>query len=218
MKLLFAEGPSATVRVIAAVILSVLVMGMDHRLHNLEPVRSALAVVTFPLVYIAEAPAAVIHQISEAIAQRDSLLENIEVLRAENNKLRGRMLRFEAMEEENIRLRGQLGAALKLGDRVSMAEISAVDLDPYKHQVSIDKGGLSGVFEGQAVVDARAVMGQIVHVTPFRSTVLMVTDASHALPVRVLRNGLRTIAVGTGQLDRLELPYLLPTSDVRVGD
>jgi len=193
-------------------------MGIDHRAHHLEGLRAALSLATAPLYYAAQGPAQLIDGISEYLTDRQSLREQNTELQAENQKLRGRMLRFQALEEENLRLRGQLGAALRLGDRVSVAEIAAVDLDPYKHQISINKGSLAGVFPGQAVVDARAVMGQVIKVSPLSSTVLLVTDPQHSIPVRVLRNGLRTIAVGTGTIDQLELPYLLPNADIRIGD
>jgi rod shape-determining protein MreC len=99
-----------------------------------------------------------------------------------------------------------------------VAELSSVDLDPYKQQVIINKGAASGVFRGQPVLDAQAVMGQVVSTTPFSSTVLLITDSSHALPVQVLRNGLRTIAIGTGRIDELTLPYLPTNSDIVEGD
>ena len=193
-------------------------MGVDHRMHLLDGVRSVLSLITAPLYYIAEAPSALFTGVNEQLSSRNLLMTENARLTEENRKLLGRMLRFEALEEENIRLRGQLGAALKLGDRVSLAEIAAIDLDPYKHQVVINKGSLAGVFAGQAVVDAKAVMGQVTHVSALSSTVLLITDASHSLPVRVLRNGLRTIAVGTGKIDHLELPYVLPNADIRTGD
>lgn len=193
-------------------------MGIDQRLPHLEAVRAALSTLTSPLVYVAAVPARLIDSVSATFSSRQSLEEQNQQLQEENRKLRGRMLRFLAMEEENIRLRGQLGASLKLGDRVSLAEIASVDLDPYKQQVAINRGSVTGVFAGQAVVDAHAVMGQVTHVSPFTSTVLLITDARHSLPVRVLRNGLRTIAIGTGQIDKLELPYVLPNADIRVGD
>ena len=193
-------------------------IGIDHRMRHLEGLRAALSFITYPLQYAAEAPAAMIDRVVSGIRTRAQLSRENARLRLENQKLRGRMLRFQALEEENLRLRGQLGAVLKLGDRVSLAEISAVDLDPYKHQVAIDRGSLAGVFPGQAVVDAKAVMGQVTHVSVLGATVLLITDAGHSLPIRVLRNGLRTIVVGTGQIDRLELPFVLPNADIRVGD
>ena len=47
---------------------------------------------------------------------------------------------------------------------------------------------------------------------------MLITDASHAIPVQVLRNGLRTVAAGTGQLNRLIAPYLPNDADIQVGD
>ena len=117
-----------------------------------------------------------------------------------------------------MRLRDLVDSSFKVGDRVLVAELSSVDLDPYKQQVIINKGAASGAFEGQPVLDAHAVMGQVINVTPFSSTVLLITDTSHALPVQVLRNGLRTIAVGTGRIDELKLPYLPTNSDIVEGD
>jgi len=193
-------------------------MGIDHRMQYLQGVRAALSVVTTPLYYVAQLPADLISGTAEHLASREHLLAENTLLKDENQKLRGRMLRFESLEAENIRLRGQLGATLRLGDRVSLAEIAAVDLDPYKHQLLINKGTLAGVFPGQAVVDSRAVMGQVTHVSPFTANVLLITDTRHSLPVKVLRNGLRTIAVGTGKTDRLELPYVLPNADIKEGD
>jgi rod shape-determining protein MreC len=111
-----------------------------------------------------------------------------------------------------------LGSSIKVGNRVLVAEISAVDLDPFRHQVMIRKGSTSGVYLGQAVLDAHGVMGQVVHTTPYTATVLLITDASHSLPVQVLRSGQRTVAVGNGRSDALDLPYLPNNLDVREGD
>jgi rod shape-determining protein MreC len=156
--------------------------------------------------------------LSAALASREALQTSNEQLREENLKLRAQLQKFEAIQAENMRLRDLLDSSLKIGDRVLVAELSSVDLDPYKQQVVIDKGTTSGVFEGQPVLDAHAVMGQVIHVSPYNATVLLITDASHALPVQVLRNGLRTLAVGSGRINRLELPYLPNDSDIREGD
>ena len=193
-------------------------MLVDHRYHHLESLRAALSVLTYPLQLIADLPVSGSRWLSEAFATRDRLQTDNHRLREENLKLLARLQKLEALEAENFRLRDLLESSFKVGDRVLVAELSAVDLDPYKQQVVIDKGATSGVTEGQPVLDAHAVMGQVVHVNPFTATVLLITDASHALPVQVLRNGLRTIAVGTGRINQLELPYLPNDSDIREDD
>jgi rod shape-determining protein MreC len=190
----------------------------DHRNHHLDLLRSTLSVVVYPLHYLASLPDSLGRALEGRLAQEQELRETNESLRRGNLVLRARLQQMEALEAENMRLRDLLGSSFKIGDRVLIAELLAVDLDPYRQQVMINKGTSSGVFVGQPVLDANAVMGQVVRVNPLSSTVLMITDAAHALPVQVNRNGLRTVAAGTGIINRLELPHLPNNADVRVGD
>jgi rod shape-determining protein MreC len=203
---------------VVAVLFSLLLMVMDHRLHYLEPVRSALAVTVYPLHYLASLPVRVSDWIGETLNTREELQQSNEAYRQENLRLKGKLQRFEALEAENIRLRDLLDSSLKVGDQVLVAELISIDLDPYKQQVLIDRGSSSGVFLGQPVLDANAVLGQVIHVSPMTATVLMITDPAHALPVQVNRNGLRTIANGTGRINELELPHLPNNADIREGD
>ncbi|MCP4995877.1 MAG: rod shape-determining protein MreC [Gammaproteobacteria bacterium] len=218
MKLIFTQGPSITTRVLVAAVVSLAFMVIDHRQHHLESVRSVLSVVLSPLIYIADMPVAASLWLGESISSRQHLQSENQRLIHENLLLQAKQQKMATLEAENIRLREMLESSFNIGERVLIAELLAVDLDPYRHQVLINKGDNSGVFEGQPVLDADAVMGQIIHTNTFTSTVLMITDASHALPVRVNRNGLRTIAQGTGRLDELELTNLPNNADIQVGD
>jgi len=204
--------------VVLAVALSLVLMVLDHRFAHLQQVRSALALLTYPLHILAALPVTASQWLEEMTATRSELLSDNRQLRGENLKLRADLQKFESLQAENIRLRNLLDASYKVSDRVLIAELSAVDLDPYKQQVVINKGRSSGAYRGQAVLDAEAVMGQVVQVTPFSSTVLLITDPSHSTPVQVLRSGLRTIAVGSGRINELSLPYLPTNSDIREGD
>ncbi len=201
-----------------AVLLSVILLVLDHRFHHLEQLRSTLAFVTYPLHYLADLPFTTSRWVEETTSSRAQLLHDNRELRSQNLRLLAELQKYESLQAENLRLRDLLDSSFKVGDRVLVAELSSVDLDPYKQQVIINKGAASGAFMGQPVLDAHAVMGQVINVTPFSSTVLLITDTSHALPVQVLRNGLRTIAVGTGRIDELDLPYLPTNSDIVEGD
>lgn len=193
-------------------------MVVDHRLHYLDPVRSALAVAVYPLHYIASLPTSIGSSISNSLASREQLQQENHLLHRENLQLKGQLQKLKALESENMRLHDLLDSSLKIGDQILVAELIAIDLDPYKQQALIDRGSNSGVFEGQPVLDANAVLGQVVRVTPLTSTVLMITDPSHALPVQVNRNGLRTIANGTGRINELELSHLPNNADIQEGD
>ncbi len=200
------------------VVISLGLMIVDHREHHLETVRSALSAVLYPLQYLANLPVTASRSTSEFFATRHHLQTENAALRRENLLLQARQQKFAALETENMRLRELLESSFNIGERVLIAELVAVDLDPYRQQIIINKGASSAVYEGQPVLDANAVMGQVIHVTPFTSSVLMITDASHALPVQVNRNGLRTIAMGTGRINELDLPNLPNNADIEEGD
>jgi rod shape-determining protein MreC len=117
-----------------------------------------------------------------------------------------------------MRLRELLDSSIKIHDRVLIAEVLRVEMDPLKRQIIINKGTRHHAFIGQTIIDALGVVGQIIHVSPLTSTVMLITNPDHAIPVQVNRNGLRTIALGTGSIDRLDLPHIPNNADIRVGD
>jgi rod shape-determining protein MreC len=175
-------------------------------------------VVLYPIQYLASLPLILGGEASEALSSRSRILADNEQLHAENLELQARLQKFEALEAENMRLRALLDSSFKVGDRVQIAELVAVEQDPFRQQVLINRGSSSGLFPGQPVLDAHAVVGQVTQVNPFTATVILVSDASHALPVQVNRNGLRTIALGTGLVNQLELPHLPNNADIQIGD
>jgi rod shape-determining protein MreC len=201
-----------------ALALSLGLIVADHRFRHLDALRSALTVVVYPLLYAASLPASLSSTVRLRLANEAQLREQNAALHRDNLVLMGRLQQFDALEAENRRLRDLLGSSFKIGDRVLVAELVGVSLNPYHHQVVIDKGSASGLYVGQPVLDANAVMGQVVRVDPLTATVLLITDADHALPVQVSRNGLRTLASGTGVINRLELPHLTNNADIQVGD
>jgi rod shape-determining protein MreC len=146
-------------------------------------------------------------------------------LRQENLELTARLRlanlqlqRFAALEDENRRLRDMRENSAGVADRVLVASILNVDLDPFRHRVLLDKGAADGVFKGQAVLDAEGIFGQVSQVHAKTAEVILISDAEHAIPVQSNRSGLRTIAVGTGDSDQLSLPFVTVEADLRVGD
>lgn len=200
------------------VLLSTVLMVMDHRYRNLESVRSSLSVIVYPLQLAIELPGSISDWFSEALSSRRELQEENVSLRTQHIMQKVQMQKLAALEAENIRLRGLLDASFEVGEKRLIAELMSVNLDPYKHQIVINKGTLDDVFPGQPILDADGVMGQIVHAGPYTSTAILITDTSHAIPVQVNRNGLRTIAIGSGTINRLELPYIPNNSDILPGD
>lgn len=193
-------------------------MTMDHRQNHLDSIRSTLSIVVYPLQLLVELPFDIAAWSSENLQSRQALLAENERLREEHFMLESRLQRFAVIEAENRRLRELLESSLKLDQKVQVAELLAVDLEPFRRQIVINKGRNAGAYDGQPIADAHGIMGQIIHVGQFSSTVLLITDPSHALPVEVNRNGLRAIAIGNGRSNTLRLEHVPNNADIREGD
>lgn len=193
-------------------------MTIDHRTSYVNTIRTSIAVLVYPLQYLVNFPANVGDWASDSFSSRKTLQEENATLRTQNQILTTQLQRLNFIESENIHLRSLLESSKRVGERILIAELLSVDMDPYKQQVTINKGSGDDIYPGQPFVDAKGVMGKLVHISPLSSTALLITDPSHALPVQVNRNGLRAIAKGTGNQTRLEIPHLPNNADIKVGD
>jgi rod shape-determining protein MreC len=205
-------------RAIVLVAVSIALMVFDHRQNELGTIRAALSVVVWPLQRLVEAPVDAWESVSTALATHRQLTTELETLRGAARETDLRLLRLESIEQENIRLRALLNAAPPDSERVQAATVMRVDLDALRHRVLVDRGTQDGVAPGQPVIDAGGVYGQTTHTGPMSTEVILLSDPNHAMPVQIERNGLRTIAVGTGDPARLALPYLPRNADVQVDD
>jgi rod shape-determining protein MreC len=156
--------------------------------------------------------------LSDTFAARDALIAENQQFRSEKLETEGRLQRLAALEMENTRLRELLESTTRVGNRALVAEILSVDLGRYRERVDLNRGFANGALVGQALIDAQGVVGQVVRVGPFTSEAILITDADAAVPVSVNRNGLRTIAEGTGDSGRLRLRNLTNNADIVVGD
>jgi rod shape-determining protein MreC len=215
---LFLEVPALGAKTVFFVACALLLMLLDRQQGYLDTARHTLSVVVYPLRWAVNAPFAMARWTGEALTTRAQLRDENAALDQERTELRLRLQKLEALEAENERLRELMGSARGLSERVLVAELMRVDLDPFKHRVLLDKGGNDGLADGQPVIDADGVFGQVAHAGPATAEVVLITDPSHALPIEVNRNGMRTIAVGTGDIDRLTLPYLPNSADIIEGD
>jgi len=190
----------------------------EHRSQQLEFLRSGLSVITDSLKYLVDLPSGFVNQAADAFQSYLSLKAENQRLRDEQLVRQTQLLKLESLEKENIRLRALLENSFKLGEQVLIAELLAVNRVPYEHIVVVNKGTRFGVHPQQPVMDANGVVGQVFRTYPMTSEVMLITDQNHAIPVQVNRNGLLTIAVGSGQINGLVLPYLPSNADIRPGD
>lgn len=217
-KPLFERGPSLGTRMVLLAVLSVALMVFDHRQGHLENVRRALSVAVYPIRVLVDMPSTSFGWAREKLTERNRLVVENRELRVESLRQRARLQQLAALEAENARLRALMESPARLANRVQVAEILAVDLDPYRHRIAINRGEQAGVYVGQALLDADGIVGQVVRVNPLGAEAILISDPSHATPVELNRNGLRTVALGMGDVTRMDLPFLPNSADIRIGD
>ncbi len=201
-----------------AIIASVALLITEHTSHRLDSLRATLSVVVDPLKYLVDLPTVLMAQTADSVRSYSALKKENIRLREEQFIDKTRLLKFDSLEKENIRLRALLENSFKLGEQLLIAELLSINTAPYENIVVVNKGTRFGVHPQQPVLDANGVVGQVFRALPFSSEIMLITDPNHAIPVQVNRNGLLTIAVGSGQLNRLNLPFLPNNADIRPGD
>ncbi|MEO8223358.1 MAG: rod shape-determining protein MreC [Gammaproteobacteria bacterium] len=198
--------------------LALALMFLDHRGTYLEQIRAYLGAAMYPLQVAIDSPAAGLHWVRENFALRERLVTENTELRRDSLIANAELQRLAALQAENARFRALLDSRPRVRNRVVVGEILTLDMDPLRHRIVLNKGSRDGAYEGQALIDASGVVGQITRDRQDSSEGLLITDPDHAVPVEIVRNGLRTIAMGTGDMDRLSLPFLTRNADIKSGD
>ena len=205
-------------RLAMIIVISIALMNIDHRTTHIKSFRSLLSAVVYPVRAAVDLPFDTAVKLHEWLTARSTLLAQNQHLRHQQLIVESRLRKYGQLESENQRLRALLDSSAKIAERVFVAELMNVSLDPSSRLIVLSKGTRHGVFAGQSLIDAHGVVGQITNVGPLSSTALLITDPSHALPVRSKRNGYRGIAVGRGTLNELELLHVPNNVELKVGD
>jgi rod shape-determining protein MreC len=214
----FKRGPAPLVRLFFFASLSLALLVIDARFRYAEGLRAWLALAAYPLQRAATAPAELLSAVGSFFSTQASLVE-------ENQRLREKALayshdaqRYEAAQAEAEQLRKLVGAQEKIASRVIPAEVLYSSRDPYSHKLFIDRGATHGVRPGSPVTDEAGVVGQVTRVHPLVSEVTLATDRDQAIPVQVVRNGLRAVAFGGGASGTLELRFMAANADIQTND
>lgn len=218
MQTIFLRNSSVTFRMVVLVITSIALMTADHRWHSMEMVRSTLSSVIYPLQYTIDLPIQLYYWADEVLSTKQFLLEKNREFEARHLENRVQLQKLDIIEKENERLRSLLSATPKIPERLLISEIINVDVDPYRQLILLNKGSSNDVYQGQPIIDAHGIMGQVVHVGLLSSSAMLITDASHSIPVQIDRTGLRANAFGTGKIDQLDLRHLPHNADIQRGD
>ena len=212
------RGPAPGLRFFIYAVLALTLMVLDQRGGWLERVRYGLQAAAYPLQLAMNSPSAAWNWTRKIFEARDALQVENARLREANRTLRMANLRTAALEQENAALRGLRTRLPGLVDQWLPGEVIGTETTTLRQRLVVDRGAANGVFKGQAVLANEGLLGQTLRVGPWSTEVILVTDPEHAVPVQVVRNGLRTLAVGSGDPETLTLPYLPIQSDIKEGD
>ena len=199
-------------------IIAIVLMVMDKRLESFASVRAAMSLPLAPFQYMVNLPAQLIDNLKSIISTHDDLIEENVRLKADQLLLRAQLQRLIAIESENDYLKALLRSSRQIKNKTLIAELLAIDFEPFIHQVILNKGSRDGVYVGQPVLDATGVMGQIIHAGPITSRVLLINDPHSGIAVQDVRNGMRAIATGDSYSAKLRLMYVPKTADIKMGD
>ena len=197
---------------------SIALMIVDARTTWLDGTRNTLSVAVTPVQFLASLPSRVQGWVSGRLASEPDIKIAYENLRNEYFQLKSEALLLRALQEENKALRALLDASERLEEKITLAELVNVQIDRDNHNILVRKGLRDGIYGGQAVIDDQGVIGQVIDVMPLNSSVMLITDPGHAMPVQVERTGLRTLVYGTGSVSLLRVPFLNQNSDIQEGD
>lgn len=193
-------------------------MFVDLRFDYLAPVRSALFTLAAPIQYLVNWPVNLVNWAQSSISSHQALLAENAHLKEQLLLSQTRLLRLMSVEGENHELRALLRSSGRTDGKVLAAQLLSVSTNPGVHKLVLDKGAEAGVYEGQPVLDAFGIMGQVVALSPWTAEVLLITSRNSMVPVQNTRNGMRAIVAGSGNSTQLKLMDISSTADVRVGD
>ncbi|MBI1890237.1 MAG: rod shape-determining protein MreC [Burkholderiales bacterium] len=215
---LFKQGASARAKVVIFSLLAIGLLIADARLHALPTIRKAVAIVLYPLQRAALLPRDAAYGISDYFASLSNLQK--ENLRLKNQQIANAqaLQHSQQLIAENTQLRKLLNASERLAAKSLMTEILYDARDPFTRKIVLDRGSRNGVAAGQPVIDDAGVVGQVTRVFPFTSEATLLTDKDQAIPIQVVRSGLRAVAYGRGQSGVLELRFMATNADIRKGD
>lgn len=215
---LFKQGASARARAGFFVLLALLMITVDVRLHVLDKVRMGVGAVLYPIQTLALIP-------RDALYSVGKYFESVSTLQEENTQLRKQQIlnaqtlqREQQISAENTQLRNLLQMKVHMPLESVMGEVLYDARDPFTQKIVLNQGSQHKVTAGQPVIDDIGVIGQVTRVFPFTSEVTLLTDQDQAIPVQVLRNGLRSVAYGNGQTGELELRFMASSVDIQKGD
>jgi rod shape-determining protein MreC len=214
----FARGPSPMARLTFFSLLAIAVMIADHRFQALSVVRVGVSAVLTPIEQVLAAPGAWLNSLGRYLSEQNRLISENEALSRRVIELSAQGQQASLLAAEKPFIEALSAAQARFGAEGVVAEIIRDARNPFARKLIVNRGINHGVTAGSAVIDGVGVVGQVTAVGLMSAEVTLSTDKDQSVPVIVVRNGLRAIALGAGREGTIDLPFLPVAADVMVGD
>lgn len=215
---LFKQGASARAKVVFFSLIAFGLLIADAHFHKLPAIRQVVGTALYPLQMAAVAPRDALYQVASYFSSLSELKTQNRQMHAERAQNAQLLQQAQHLLSENTQLRKLLGTSERLPDKAIFAEILYDARDAFTRKIVLDRGAQHGVALGQPVIDDIGVVGQVTRVFPFSAEVTLLTDRDQAIPVQVVRSGLRSVAYGSGQSGLLDLRFMASNADIQAGD
>ncbi|MDD2239062.1 MAG: rod shape-determining protein MreC [Kiritimatiellae bacterium] len=151
----------------------------------------------------------------------DLVLEN-RALSEEIVYLRGEMRMARELERDNQMLRDLLGFVERFPKQLVSCEVIGRDSTGWWQTIRLGKGAEAGVAEGRAVITPDGLLGRTAGVSAHTADVLLLSDVSCQVSVRLARSGVFGIMEGLGakpdEQPACRIRYISRTADIQAGD
>lgn len=215
---LFKQGASARAKVVFFALIAIVLLVADSRLRSLALIRQVVGTVLYPLQAAALMPRDAAYRIGDYFYSLTTLEQENKNLKRQQAANAQILQQAQQLFAENAQLRKLLGTSAQVPVKSIMSEILYDARDAFTRKIVLDRGTRHGVALGQPVIDDVGVVGQVTRVFPFTSEVTLLTDKDQAIPVQVVRSGLRSVAYGRGQSGVLDLRFMAANADIQKGD
>jgi rod shape-determining protein MreC len=214
----FHRGPSPFARLAFFGLLSVVLLFADTRYRYLENIRQVAAIVLYPVQRAVQMPGEALAYVATFFSSQRALADEVDALKRQLVAQAAAVHGYPLLEQDNARLTALLDLRQRYGGAATAVEVLYTGRDPFAQKLFVDKGADAGIVPGEAVIDADGVVGQVTRVFPVMAEVTLVSDKDHAVPVKVVRSGVRSVLFGSGAGRLPELRFAAPNADVEVGD
>jgi rod shape-determining protein MreC len=214
----FHRGPSPLARLAFFGLISLALLFADTRFRYLENIRQVAAVIVYPLQRAVQLPGEALSWVGGYFSSQRALADDNAALRRQLVLQSTAVQGYAVLQQDNAHLKALLELSERYAAAATAVEVLYRSRDPFAQKLFVDKGTDAGIVPGQAVIDADGVVGQVTRVFPVMAEVTLVSDKDHAVPVKVVRSGLRSVLYGSGTGRLPELRFMAPSADIEVGD